>query len=84
MKRLVLDLVKIRVRPYYIYQCDLSMGIEHFEQRSQRVRVMEALRSHISGYAVPLQWMSLAEEADACTAPVPISMSPTKVGAAQL
>lgn len=30
MKRLVNDLVKIRVRSYYIYQCDLSNGIEHF------------------------------------------------------
>ena len=30
MKKLVNDLVKIRVRPYYIYQCDLSVGIEHF------------------------------------------------------
>lgn len=30
MKKLVRDLVKIRVRPYYIYQCDLSNGIEHF------------------------------------------------------
>lgn len=30
MKRLVHALVKIRVRPYYIYQCDLSMGLEHF------------------------------------------------------
>ncbi|MDD2387295.1 MAG: KamA family radical SAM protein, partial [Bacteroidales bacterium] len=30
MKNLVQNLVKIRVRPYYIYQCDLSMGLEHF------------------------------------------------------
>ncbi|TKI90083.1 lysine 2,3-aminomutase, partial [Bacillus cereus] len=30
MKKLMHDLVKIRVRPYYIYQCDLSEGIGHF------------------------------------------------------
>ena len=30
MKKLMHGLVKMRVRPYYIYQCDLSMGIEHF------------------------------------------------------
>ena len=30
MKHLVHELVKMRVRPYYIYQCDLSMGLEHF------------------------------------------------------
>ena len=33
MKSLVHGLVKIRVRPYYIYQCDLSMGIEHFRTK---------------------------------------------------
>ena len=32
MKRLVHQLVKMRVRPYYIYQCDLSMGLEHFRK----------------------------------------------------
>ena len=32
MKRLVHGLVKMRVRPYYIYQCDLSMGLEHFKR----------------------------------------------------
>lgn len=54
MKKLVLDLVRIRVRPYYIYQCDLSMGIEHFRTKvSKGLEIMEALRGHISGYAVP-------------------------------
>ncbi len=37
MMDLVQKLVKIRVRPYYIYQCDLSMGIEHFRLRFLRV-----------------------------------------------
>ncbi len=43
MKELVLGLVKIRVRPYYIYQCDLSVGIEHFRTKvSKGLEIMEA------------------------------------------
>lgn len=54
MKRLVYDLVKIRVRPYYIYQCDLSMGLEHFRTPvSKGIEIIENLRGHVSGYAVP-------------------------------
>ena len=54
MKKLVHELVKIRVRPYYIYQCDLSMGLEHFRTPvSKGVEIIEALRGHTSGYAVP-------------------------------
>lgn len=54
MKDLVQKLVKIRVRPYYIYQCDLSMGIEHFRTKvSKGIEIIEALRGHTSGYAVP-------------------------------
>lgn len=54
MKRLVQGLVKIRVRPYYIYQCDLSMGLEHFRTPvSKGIEIIEALRGHTSGYAVP-------------------------------
>lgn len=54
MKKLVQDLVKIRVRPYYIYQCDLSMGLEHFRTPvSKGIEIIEALRGHTSGYAVP-------------------------------
>ena len=33
MKELVHKLVMMRIRPYYIYQCDLSMGIEHFRTK---------------------------------------------------
>ncbi|MEG2239988.1 MAG: lysine 2,3-aminomutase, partial [Alistipes sp.] len=44
----------IRVRPYYIYQCDLSMGLEHFRTPvSKGIEIIEALRGHTSGYAVP-------------------------------
>nr|WP_040340334.1 lysine 2,3-aminomutase [Fictibacillus macauensis] len=54
MKKLMHDLVKIRVRPYYIYQCDLSEGIGHFRAPvSKGLEIMEALRGHTSGYAVP-------------------------------
>jgi lysine 2,3-aminomutase len=54
MKKLVNDLVKIRVRPYYIYQCDLSNGIEHFRTPvSKGIEIIEGLRGHTSGYCVP-------------------------------
>jgi Lysine 2,3-aminomutase len=54
MKKLVRELVKIRVRPYYIYQCDLSMGLEHFRTPvSKGIEIIEGLRGHTSGYAVP-------------------------------
>lgn len=54
MKDLVKNLVKIRVRPYYIYQCDLSVGIEHFRTPvSKGIEIIENLRGHVSGYAVP-------------------------------
>lgn len=54
MKDLVQELVKIRIRPYYIYQCDLSMGIEHFRTKvSKGIEIIEALRGHTSGFAVP-------------------------------
>ena len=54
MKKLMHDLVKIRVRPYYIYQCDPVVGTEHFRTPiSTGIRIMERLRGHTSGYAVP-------------------------------
>ncbi|GAD07658.1 L-lysine 2,3-aminomutase [Porphyromonas crevioricanis] len=54
MKRLVHELVKIRVRPYYIYVCDLSQGIGHFRTPvSKGIEIIENLRGHTSGYAVP-------------------------------
>lgn len=54
MRDLVHGLVKNRVRPYYIYQCDLSLGIEHFRTKvSKGIEIIEALRGHTSGYAVP-------------------------------
>lgn len=54
MKKLVNDLVKIRVRPYYIYACDLSLGLSHFRTPvSKGIEIIEGLRGHTSGYCVP-------------------------------
>lgn len=54
MKELVHDITKIRVRPYYIYQCDLSLGLEHFRTPvSKGIEIIEGLRGHTSGYCVP-------------------------------
>lgn len=54
MKSLVQKLVMNRVRPYYIYQCDLSEGIEHFRTSvSAGIEIIEMLRGHTSGFAVP-------------------------------
>lgn len=54
MKNLVQKLVMMRVRPYYLYQCDLSEGIEHFRTPvSAGIEIIEMLRGHTSGFAVP-------------------------------
>jgi lysine 2,3-aminomutase len=53
-RRLVHDLVRIRVRPYYLYQCDLVEGAGHFRTPvAKGIEIMEGLRGHTSGYAVP-------------------------------
>ncbi len=54
MKKLVHQLLKIRVKPYYIYQCDLTRGISHFRTSlSKGIEIIESLRGHTSGMAVP-------------------------------
>ncbi|MEG6511040.1 lysine 2,3-aminomutase [Desulforamulus ruminis] len=54
MKRLVQNLLKIRVRPYYLYQCDLSEGIGHFRTPvSAGIEIIESLRGHTSGLSIP-------------------------------
>ena len=54
MKKLVQKLLTIRVKPYYIYQCDLSMGISHFRTSvSKGIEIIENLRGHTTGMAVP-------------------------------
>jgi len=82
MLELVQKLVQIRVRPYYIYQCDLSMGIEHFRTKvSKGIEIMESLRGHTSGFAVPTYVVD-APGGGGKTPVMPqylISMSPRKV-----
>ncbi len=54
MKDLVHKLLLSRVRPYYLYQCDLIQGSAHLRTSVQKgIEIIEALRGHTSGYAVP-------------------------------
>jgi len=54
MKKLVQKLLCVRVKPYYIYQCDMSRGISHFRTTvSKGIEIIENLRGHTSGIAVP-------------------------------
>lgn len=54
MKTLMHKLLKMRVRPYYIYQCDPVEGTSHFRTSvSKGLEIMEHLRGHTTGYAVP-------------------------------
>jgi lysine 2,3-aminomutase len=54
MRTLVHDLVMVRCRPYYIYNCDLSEGLSHFRTTvGKGLEIIESLRGHTSGYAVP-------------------------------
>ncbi len=54
MKKLFHELLKIRVRPYYLYQCDPALGTSHFRTSiSTGIKIIEGLRGHTTGYAVP-------------------------------
>jgi lysine 2,3-aminomutase len=54
MKKLMLGLLKIRVRPYYLYQCDPIPGSAHFRTPvSKGIEIIRGLRGFTSGYAVP-------------------------------
>ncbi len=82
LKKLSHELLKIRVRPYYIYQCDLSQGIEHFRTSvAAGVEAIENLRGHTSGLGVP----TFVVDAPGGGGKIPvmpqymISQSPTKV-----
>ncbi|MCL5994706.1 MAG: lysine 2,3-aminomutase, partial [Chloroflexi bacterium] len=60
IKALCHALVKMRVRPYYLYQCDLVAGSGHFRTSlAAGLEIMEALRGHTSGYAVPVYAVDL-------------------------
>ena len=54
MRKVVNGLAYMRVRPYYIYQCDLSLGLTHFRTPvSKGLEIIEGLRGHTSGFCVP-------------------------------
>jgi len=54
MRKLMLSLIKIKVRPYYLFHCDPTKGIRHFRTTVWKgLEIMEGLRGHISGLAVP-------------------------------
>jgi lysine 2,3-aminomutase len=54
MKSLMQKLLTVRVRPYYIYQCDLIPGSSHFRTTVEKgIDIIENMRGHTSGYAVP-------------------------------
>ena len=54
-RQLVHDLVRMRVRPYYLYQCDLVEGAGHFRTPvAKGIEIIEALRGHTSGYSIPM------------------------------
>ena len=54
MKRLMHGLLKLRVKPYYLYQCDPIIGSSHFRTSVQKgLEIIQGLRGHTTGYAVP-------------------------------
>ena len=54
MKSLVHALMRIKVRPYYLYHCDQVHGAEHFRTTVEKgLKIIESLRGHTSGLAVP-------------------------------
>lgn len=54
MEQLVLGLIRIRVRPYYLYQCDMVKGTAHFHTPYRLgMDIIRELRTRVSGYAVP-------------------------------
>jgi lysine 2,3-aminomutase len=54
MRSLVHGLVKIRVKPYYLYQCDPIIGSSHFRTPVSRgLEIYQGLRGYTTGYAVP-------------------------------
>ena len=54
MRELMQGLLKVRVRPYYLYQCDPISGSGHFRTPvSKGLEIIKGLRGHISGYGVP-------------------------------
>ncbi|MBM4000703.1 MAG: KamA family radical SAM protein [Planctomycetes bacterium] len=55
MKRLIHQLLRMRVRPYYLYQCDPISGSSHFRTTVEKgIEIIRGLRGHTTGYAVPM------------------------------
>jgi lysine 2,3-aminomutase len=53
-KQLTHGLLKLRVRPYYLYQCDPISGSEHLRTPVEEgLRIIAGLQGHTTGYAVP-------------------------------
>lgn len=54
MEQLCRGLVRMRVRPYYLFQCDLVRGVEHFRTPLSRgIEIMEYMRGRVGGIAIP-------------------------------
>ncbi|MCK9296755.1 MAG: lysine 2,3-aminomutase, partial [Desulfobulbaceae bacterium] len=54
MKKLMQGLVRMRVKPYYLYQCDPIIGSAHFRTSvAKGLEIYQGLRGHTTGYAVP-------------------------------
>jgi lysine 2,3-aminomutase len=54
IRSLMHELLKVRVRPYYLYQCDPIPGSKHFRTSVQKgIEIMDGLKGHTSGYAIP-------------------------------
>jgi len=54
MKRLMQGLLRLRVKPYYLYQCDPIPGSSHFRTSvAKGLEIIQGLRGHTTGYAVP-------------------------------
>jgi lysine 2,3-aminomutase len=54
LKELFLGLMRYRIRPYYLYQCDPIIGSRHFRTQVKKgIQLMRGLRGRISGYAIP-------------------------------
>lgn len=54
MRKLFKGLLKIKVRPYYLFHCDPTKGVQHFRTSVYKgIEIIEGLRGHISGLAIP-------------------------------
>ncbi len=67
MKALIHRLLRMRVRPYYIYQCDLITGSAHLRASvCKGLEIMKKLRGHTTGYAVPQFVIDAPGEGEKC------------------